>query len=513
MVPRMLSWLGLRKPKPTPQPAIAPEAPAPGATVSAATAPGATTPHAAAPDETAPEAIAQEHPTQEAAHLAPNREPAPTQPDLDPTHPIAGHTAPQPDPTQAPPPANTQRTELESLIAEARFAEAETRFALLPPDLEQEWYVRAGLALARRRADHTQALAYATRLQALTPSTPLAYAAASQALRALARPREALAAAEAGLQNFPKATGLLQEAAQAAEAAGNTDRAYATLAALRAAQPKSSEGYVRAVQLSLRRRHPEITRTLLAEGLATFPDDRSLRLAAAREAAGNQAWPEAAAHWSALTTLFPEDASLALEAALSVIGLRSGRLERMPQVLAGLAAVRRRFPDFAPAYAAEIKVLREAGRLDEAEAKGKPWRERFPASQDVAMACARVAEEQGRPEEAVRMLEAARAGAEPGPLLEAAYLRSLSLAGQDEAAERATDAALVRFPQDIRIIRQHVTLASRRGDSAEAAARARRLAQRFPHNAAITKLARRQAAEPEDDNDHTLATRTAHKPS
>ncbi len=475
MVLRMLSWLGLRKPKPAPTPELTQQHPNP--------------------------ASAEPHPPEPTHELGP--EPAASQPD-----PAAHHGAAEPN-TPAPPGADTIRTQLEGRIAEARFAEAETLFAQLPPDLDQDWYVRAGLTLARRRADHPQTLAYATRLQASPSSaSPLAYSAASQASRALGRPQEALAVAEAGLNRFPKAVGLLQEAAQAAEAAGNTDRAYTALAALRAAQPKSAEGHIRAVQLSIRKRQPEITRTLLEEGLAAFPNDRNLRHAAARRAVGHQSWSEAAAHWTVLTARFPDDAPLALEAAVSLIGPRPGRPERLPQVFAQLAALRQRFPDFAPAYAAEITALREAGRFDEAEAKGQPWRQRFPVSQDLAIACARVAEEQGRPGEAAAMLEAARAHTAPNPLLEAAYIRSLSLAGEDEAAEHAADAALARFPQDIRIAKQHVALAAHRGDRADAAARASRLARQFPRNAALAQLARsQQTSHGAEDQD-----KTAHAP-
>ncbi len=497
MVHRMFSWLGRRKPKP--EPAAAPAAasrqpdlpradtldapPAPPVSKPGFTNPDTDLPHAddAEPAAPASEPAATSKPglpqpeaiAAEPASSAPKPGAASQEPHSPPPDAVATVSASGP----AQPNADAVRIQIEALIAETRFAEADSLFARLPPDLGEEWHARAGLTLARRRADHATALACATRLQAFTPSTPLAYVAASQALRALGRPRDALAHAEAGLNQFPKAPGLLTEAAQAAEAAGDADRAHAHLAALRAAQPKSPEGYVRAVQLSLRKQQPDTARTLIDAGLAAFPDDRQLRLAAARRAVAGQAWAEAAGHWAVLTNRFPEDAALTLEAATSLIGPRPGRRKRLPGVLTQLATLRERFPDFIPAYAAEISALRAAGRLEEAETACRSWQQRFPASQEIALACARVAEEQSRPGDAVALLQAARARTDPDPKLEAAYIRSLGLAGEAEAAERAAQAALQRFPQDVRVIRQHKALAAKAGNQAEVAARAPRPAE------------------------------------
>lgn len=312
-----------------------------------------------------------------------------------PAHPHV-QSAPEPapeQPTQDLPNSEDTRTELEALIAASRFGEADAIFARLPPDLAQEWYVQAGLSLARRRADHPETLKFATCLQTFSPSSPAAYSSASFALRALKRPTEAAEAAEAGLQHFPKAAGLLTEAALAAEAEDNTERAYSRWADVRAVQPKSSNGHVGAVQLSMRRQQPDVTRALLEEGLAAFPNDRRLRLAAARHAVRSQLWAEAATHWNVLTTAFPDDPALALEAATSSTGPRQGRNKRMAQVSAQLAGLQQRFPDFVPIYTAHVKALREAGNLDEAEAKGQLWRQLFPDDVDLAKACARVAED------------------------------------------------------------------------------------------------------------------------
>ena len=381
---------------------------------------------------------------------------------------------------------------LNALIAAARFAEADEIVRHLFPVLEsQEWFVRLALTLSRRHTDHARTLDHANRIIALCPTIPLGYGAASQALRALDRPDEADAVAAQGVENCPQAPALLVEAAQAAQAAGNMELAYARWADLRTLKPESAEGYLGAIQLSMRKQQPDVTRTLLEEGLAAFPNDRKLRVIAARNATRALLWAEAAAHWDALLALVPDNPNLALEAVTSFIGPRLGRRQRMPEVFRKLAAHHERFPNFAPAYAAHIGALREVGRLDEADTLGQAWRVRFPLHQELAIACARVAEEMGRSGDAASILKPIRARSEPTLAMDVAYLRALSLSYQDEAAERVCQEALARHPQNMRIIDQYVALATRRGDFAEAAARAAALLAQYPDNQSIARLARR----------------------
>ncbi len=204
-----------------------------------------------------------------------------------------------------------------------------------------------------------------------------------------------------------------------------------------------------------------------------------------------------------LTTLFPEDAPLAVKGTMAFIGPRAGRGKRMPKVFAQLAALQQRFPDSASAFAAWVRAMREVGRLDEAETCGRSWREQFPESEELALACSRVAEDQGRYADALVILESARSRVEPTLAFELTFLRCLSLTGQDAAADRATDAALVRFPENISVIEQYVALATRRGDFAEAAMRADRMAQKYADNVSIARLSEKLKSLQQEGDHHT----------
>ena len=384
------------------------------------------------------------------------------------------------------------RALLDALAATSRFEEADALAAELAPRLDgQEWFVRTALNLSRRHTDHERTLAYANRIIELAPATPQGYAAASQALRALGRAGEADDVAARGLQACPNAPALLTEAAHTAQSAGNLDLAYSRWAALRTLQPTSPDGYLGAIKLSINQQQPDVTRTLLEEALDAFPEDRKLRVTAARNAIRGLLWAEATAHWDALLASAPDDPALALEAVTSFIGPRLGRRQRMPKVFKQLAAHHERFPNYGSAYAAHIDALREVGRLEEAETHGQEWRARFPHHQDLAIACARVAEEQGRSLDATAILKPLRARSQPTLAMDTAYLRALSLSFQDEEAEQVCEQALVRYPQNMRIIDQYVALATRRGDFEDAASRAERLVAEFPQNAAIARLSRR----------------------
>ncbi len=394
---------------------------------------------------------------------------------------------------------------MEALIAEKDFAGAEAVFARIDAaHVDAEWHARIGLTLAQRRNDIGGILLHAGRLREILPAQPKGYGAACVALRAAGRLEEAEALIRTALEACPNAPGLWAEAAELARERGDFDLAYARWAELRARAPKSSMGFVGAARLSQRRQQPELTRTLVQDGLQAFPNDRHLLHMAARAAANAVRWDDAAAHWTTLLGLFPDEPKLALEAATSMLGPRYGRDRRIPKILAQLDEIHARFPDFVAAYAAHLQVLRECRKLDDAETLGAAWCARFPDAQVLGVAWARVAQDQGRHEDAIARLEALRARLPANAPLEAAFVRALSLGGHEPEAEVACTRALVAFPGNPALVDQHVALASRRGDFIEAAGRAEAAAAAFPQVEQFSQLGARMRTLT-DDGAHSSA--------
>jgi tetratricopeptide (TPR) repeat protein len=274
---------------------------------------------------------------------------------------------------------DTARRLLDYLIAAGNHTEAHrTCVALstgsLGPSLNQQvWFLRRAIRQANRAADHAHTIAWSARLRILKPADPAAYTAAAAAIRALGRPQDASSLAEEGLIACPHTTPLLLEAAHAAEAASRNDAAYAHWARLRVVLPKNAAGFAGATRLSVKLNQPDITKTLLGDGLKVFPANRDLLLVAAQDAIGRLDWDQAAIYWDALIARFKDKPALALMAAKSFIGPMQGRKERLPGVLARLKAIQASHPNFVPAITAYQQVLHQAGRLEKtAELRKRP---------------------------------------------------------------------------------------------------------------------------------------------
>ena len=336
-----------------------------------------------------------------------------------------------------------------ALLALRQTQPAQDALSALPAAAARQTWARAArVQVAIQRRDHAGVLEQAALLRAAAPSSAFGYVAACAALRALGRGAEAEALVQQALSACPNRADVHLEAALVAEAAGGHDLALARWAAVRAVTPGSPQGYLGAIRYSRRCAQPGLTEQLLADAMATFPRNRLLLLAAARMEAGRQRWTEADVHWKTLAGLVPDDPALQVEAAMSLIGPPPGRKRRLPEVLRRLDAVHDRFPADIPAYVAHLSALREARAFDEAEACGRAWGGRFPADPALAMMRARLAQDLGRAADAVAVIEAARALAPAAAELETAYVRALSLAGRDDAAEQAVAAACASLGDD-----------------------------------------------------------------
>jgi predicted Zn-dependent protease len=362
---------------------------------------------------------------------------------------------------------------LQSLRALGRMEEANAFFAGQPEAVRvRDWYLVLAIREAWARQDWALVLEIGTRLRAAAPERAIGYTLPSAALRQLRRPEEAEPLITAGTQACPNRPDAWREAALVAQALGDQALAYARWAELHQRFPANPAGIMGAIQWSQQTRQPEETARLAEEGVSAFPGNRDLRVLAARCAMERKDAKSAEAHWRAAIAAAPDEPALAVQAAHALLGGGAGRQRRMPIALGILVDLNSAFPDYIPGCVAHLKMLRDAGRFDEADALCAAWTARFPDDHVLAVARARIFEHRGDVAASVASLEAVRARTQASGALEAAYARALGVAGEDSRADAVCADALRRFPNDIALLCEYPTLAMRRGDWKSALERA-----------------------------------------
>jgi tetratricopeptide (TPR) repeat protein len=398
------------------------------------------------------------------------------------------------------------RYTITALLGLDRKLEAQNAFRDLSLDPGQhtlhreEWFLMLGIKLGMQRADYAIVALYAAALREVSAANVAGYVGGAAALRELERPAEAEAVALAGVEHHPDAPFLWKELALAAQDMNKVDLAYARWAELTARFPKSAAGHVGALSLSTKLAQPSMTTKILAEALAAFPHNPFILGAAARLALRSNKTEEATQHWQTLIERAPEDPALPLAAAMSLVRRRRGRIKRLPDVLRRLAQMHQDFPDYAPAYTAHLTVLREAVKIGDAVKLAAICAERFPDDQNLAIARAMIAEEQERFTAALDIIGEVRKRSAPTATCEAAYIRALCLADRMADAEAACQDALRDFPGDAPILTEHVRIATRQGEWAEALRRAVQALRKRPRDGSMMKLVQSIRAQVVDDD-------------
>ncbi len=401
------------------------------------------------------------------------------------------------------------RARLEALVAGGQHRAADTLADEMEPTAGgQDWFVRLRMTVAQTSGEQDRLLALAARLRVLRADNPASYSMACAVLRQRGLLAEAEALASEGLLAASDVTQILIEAASIAASAGQNELAFARWSKVRARAPEAPIGFNGPIALATRLRETALAARLIGEGLAAFPHDRTLLVAAAQEAARNLQWGEAERHWASLFALHPTDANLVLDAVRSLQGRRGDRATRRPVMLRFLHEAQSRLPDRVALFARELDLWRDAGELARAAALGQETLARFPGSVDIGVLCADMLGEQRRPDDAVRLLEEMRPRCQPNAAFEAACVRLLCQAGRVGEAESVCEAALARFAGEAKLVEQHIAMAARRGDFEEAARRAAHWRAAFPHSADILAVARRM----EMLGDGTTEAARAHAP-
>ena len=398
------------------------------------------------------------------------------------------------------------RYAITALLGLDRKLEAQNAFRDLSLDPGQhtlhreEWFLMLGIKLGMQRGDYGIVALYATALREVSPDNVAGYVGGAAALRELERPQEAEQVGLAGIERHPDALFLWKELALAAQEMNQVDLAYERWAALTARFPKSAAGHVGALSLSTKLGQPTMSQKILTEALAAFPHNPFILSAAARLALRSNRTEQATEHWQTLIERAPDDPAIPLAAAMSLVRRRRGRSKRLPDVLRRLEKMHVDFPDYAPAYTAHLTVLREAVKIGDAVRLAASCSERFPDDQDLAIARAMIAEEQERYTAALSIIADVRKRSTPTATCEAAYVRALCLAGRMEDAEAACQAALLDFPIDPPILTEHVRIATRQGDWAEALRRAVQALRKRPRDGGMMKLVQSIRAQVVDDD-------------
>jgi len=247
----------------------------------------------------------------------------------------------------------------------------------------------------------------------------------------------------------------------------------------------------------------------LAETARRFPDVPGPLLAYARLAQERAEWAEALVRWDTVRARFPDLATGAVNAAITLRHL--GRLDAAEGLLrdtigrfrddpalaaeyAGLAnhrrdwgeavarwsAFRARFPDDPAGYAGGAWALRERREMAAAAALIAQGLARFPDHAGLLHEHAWAAEQQGDWADAADRWREARARVPDQP---AGYLSAppvLRRLGRDAEAEAVLAEGLARFPDDPAMHAVFAADAAGRGDDAEALARWHAARHRFP---------------------------------
>ena len=328
--------------------------------------------------------------------------------------------------------------------ADALLAEAVKRLPGEPQALLD--YAR----LAQERNDLPEAVRRWEQVRGAFPDNPEGYSGGAAALSALRRDQEAEELLAAALARFPASAETLRDYAELAARREAFDLALQRYAQLRERFPDEPAGYFGAVTVLGQQGRIVEADAVLEAGMQRLPDNPHLALA----------------HAHLAMHLFAE------------------RPDR-DKALARLASIRERFPEFEPAYAIAIRVLREAGRHDDAEALALETQNRFPSSLEPAVEHARIALQREDWHEAIRRFTQIT---ESFPNEAAGYVglaQALSRAGQLDDADAVLRYAMARFPGDTAPFAEYGLVAIRRNDWKSALERALTAQQRFPNDAGL----------------------------
>jgi tetratricopeptide (TPR) repeat protein len=380
-------------------------------------------------------------------------------------------------------------------------------------------------------------------LAARSPADPAPLLAPIQALLAAGRLAEAGVLLDAAQFRFPDHAPFAIEAARIAQRQGATEEALRRWQSVRDRFPTSAAGLIGAAATLRDTGRAAEAEALLAAAVSRFATDPTPAIDYAGLAHARHDWPDALRRWSAVREHFPDQPQGYSGAAVAhrqlgdfdlADALLQYALERFPDVVSLVfehgwvahirrdwpEAVRRwetaraRAPEVFVGYTAGAVALRESGRSAEAEALLRDAAQRFPTEPRVAVEQAWLAQARRDWPEAARCWDAVRARL-PGE--EVAYTggaRALREQGRADEADRLLREAIERFPDRRSPLTEHAWLAHIRRDWAASVDRWAAVRAHFPDHAEAYVQAALALAELErdDEAEPLLAEGMAHRP-
>ena len=391
--------------------------------------------------------------------------------------------------------------------AEPLLAEAMRRFAAAP------WPHLVRVALARERGDLAEACAVADHAGQLFPAEPVRCRKDIALLRAKQRFAEAIARLEEARRWYPGDRWPLVDGAWIARQAQDSESALRFAELLRTQFPDEAAGYLVGL-FSLRQTgRLDAAEAVLFEAVVRFPAADWPLIEGAWLAQRRAAWGDAVGRAAELRTRLPaEQAGYQIGAfalvqerryaeAEAVLCQAMERIEpQQPWLMAEYARLaqrrgdwdeaerrwalfRARFPDQPEGFSGHADALRQAARLEQAEAVATEGVRRFPRSAEIAVAHARVAVDRRDWYVAFRRWQAARPRFPDRPEIAAGLGMALQFLRRLDEAEAALDEAKARFPHDHDVAIAHAGIAAARYNWPEAHRRWQAVLGRYPQNA------------------------------
>lgn len=361
-------------------------------------------------------------------------------------------------------------------------------------------------------------------LAARSPTDPAPLLPPVQALLAGGYVAEAAVLLDAAQFRFPDHAPFAIEAARAAQRQGATQAALRRWQAVRDRFPASSAGVAGAAAALREAGRTQEAAALLAEAGVGLGNDPGPVIEHAWLAHTERDWPEALRRWSAIRERFPDQPQAYSGAAIAhrnsgdfdqADALLQTALQRFPDVVwltfehGWVAHVRRdwpeaarrwevvraRAPDVLVGYTAGATALRELGRREEAAAMLQDAAQRFPDDLHVTIEQAWLAQARLDWPEAARHWDTVR-GQMPDE--EAAYTagaRALREQGRADEADRLLREAIARFPDRRPPLTEYAWLAHVRYEWLPSVERWAAVRARFPDHAEAYVLGARALAE------------------
>ena len=327
------------------------------------------------------------------------------------------------------------------------------------------------IAAAEGRGDWQAVVDAAASLRIEAPDRQEGYRGAASALRRLSRLQEAQDLVSIAHQKFPVSSADLRNKAKLLFQRREFDAALDVWAEFRQLFPDQEAGIVGAIRVARSAGRQELLQQLIDDGRAQFPNGTMLLRTLADIESRNGSVELAGKQWANLTSLASDNPSIALAAALAPLTPTRGPRGRFKAALDQIEAVKERFPDYIEAYIAQLNIHRRCKRLDRAAKLATKACTKFPDSVALSLAHITILEEQGHVGEAKEKVIILRSNNKPDPVIERAYVQSLSRVSQFDAAESVCLKAIASFPENVDLLVEFATIALRRGDWTEALSR------------------------------------------